>query len=92
MHIQIELDSDTLQDYSSFIQSRKSYLKTATLTNLSDSDSDHDFRLSNDDIEKIKSWLIGPWSSECDPNGIPWVKPWLRPKFGKFLEHWSKKS
>ena len=47
LHIQIELDTDTIQDYSSFIQSRKSYLKTVTLTNLSDSDSDHDHEYNN---------------------------------------------
>jgi predicted DNA binding CopG/RHH family protein len=56
LHIQIELDIDTIQDYSSFIQSRKSYLKSSIYSNLSDSDSDYDFRLSNDDIEKIQKY------------------------------------
>lgn len=32
------------------------YRVVTTLTNLSDSDSDHDFRLSNDDIEKIQKY------------------------------------
>ena len=47
LHIQIELDTDTIQDYSSFIQSRKSYLKSSIYSNLSDSDSDHDHEYNN---------------------------------------------